>query len=95
MAPGVKEKGLGHRITSKLRLCISLFLLYALEQRSVQGRLKWCISDQSMESIAKAYIHHFETVTRCNYLRPALAREYMHLILVRNEHGSQSPKQSP
>jgi len=30
---------------------------------------KWCISDQSMESIAKAYIHHFETATRFDYER--------------------------
>jgi hypothetical protein len=24
----------------------------------------WCISNESMESIPKAYIHHFETATR-------------------------------
>ena len=30
---------------------------------------KWCISDHSMESIAKAYIHHFETATRFEYER--------------------------
>jgi hypothetical protein len=30
---------------------------------------KWGISDQSMGSIAKAHIHHFETATSLNYDR--------------------------
>jgi hypothetical protein len=30
---------------------------------------KWCISDQSIESIAKASIHHFETATGFTYGR--------------------------
>jgi hypothetical protein len=30
---------------------------------------KWYISDESMECIAKASIHHFETATRFKYGR--------------------------
>jgi hypothetical protein len=30
---------------------------------------KWCISDHSMESIAKTCIHHFETAARVYYMR--------------------------
>ena len=37
---------------------------------------KWCISDQSMESIAKAYIHHFETATRFDYERAWQKKRY-------------------
>jgi hypothetical protein len=42
---------------------VSLFLLYVLKKRSCVAVSKWCISDKSIESIAKASIHHFETAT--------------------------------
>ena len=48
---------------------------------------KWCISDQSIEFIAKAYIHHFETAIRFNYVRPALARCYMNIIMTRKDYS--------
>ena len=58
-------------VTSKLRACVSLFLLYVLKKRSCVAVSKWCISDKSIESIAKASIHRFETATEFNYVRPA------------------------
>jgi len=55
-------------VTSKLRVCV-FFLLYALKKRFCMAVSKWGIYDQSIESIAKPYIHHFETATEFNYVR--------------------------
>jgi hypothetical protein len=45
------------------------FCFMPLDKGLYRAVSKWCISQQSMESIAKPYIHHFETATRFNYGR--------------------------
>ncbi len=45
------------------------FCFMPLSNGLYKAASKWCISDQSMESIAEAYIHHFETAIRFDYVR--------------------------
>jgi len=55
----VKVKGMG----------ISFFCFMPLNKGLCRAVSKWCICDQSIKSIAKAYIHHFEPATRFEYER--------------------------